>query len=46
MSIYIYIYLYICIFTWESACEVMDSIIGNGHGDQSSNSGWTCLHFI
>ena len=28
----------------EGACGVMVIIIGNGHKNPSSNSGWDCLH--
>ena len=27
------------------ACGVMVIIVGNGHGDTSSNPGWDWLHF-
>ena len=26
----------------EDTCGVMDSIVGNGHSNQSSNLGWDC----
>ena len=27
-------------------CGIMIIILENRHGDQSSNPGWSCLHFI
>ena len=28
------------------ACGVMVIVVGNGHGDMSSNPGWDWLHFV
>ena len=30
---------------WSGACGVMVIVVGNGHGDMSSNPGWDWLHF-
>ena len=30
----------------ESVCGEMVSVIGNGHGNMSSNPWWDCSHFI
>ena len=30
---------------YRDACDVTVIIIGNGHGDPSSNPGQSCLHF-
>ena len=27
------------------SCDVMDIVVGNGHGERSSNPGWSSLHF-
>ena len=32
------------IYTPGGICGVMITVIGNGHGDLSSNSGWGCLY--
>ena len=31
--------------TFGGDCGVMVIIVGNGHGDTSSNPGWVWLHF-
>ena len=38
------LYEHINIF-YEGACGVMVIVVGNGHGDTSSNSGRDWLHF-
>ena len=40
-NLFIYIYKYI----YGGARGVMVIIVGNGHGDMSSNPGWDWLHF-
>ena len=35
----------ICTSNIGGACGVMVIIVGNGHGDTSSNPGWDWLHF-
>ena len=32
-------------FMPRGTCGVMVTIVGNGHGDLSSNPGQSCLHF-
>ena len=33
------------VFILGGACGVMVIVVGNGHGDMSSNPGRDCLHF-
>ena len=44
--IYVYVYIYIYIYIYGSVRGVMVIIIGNGHGDMSSNPGQDRLHLI
>ena len=37
--------LYICVYLMGGARGVMVIVVGNGHGDTSSNSGRNWLHF-
>ena len=40
---YTHIYIYVCVCVCVCVCGVIVAVIGNGHGDQSSNPGWMCL---
>ena len=35
-----------CVYKWGGVSGVMVTVVGNGHGDPSSNSGRGCLYFI
>ena len=43
--LWIYLYMYICIHLCLHARGVMVIVVGNEHGDTSSNPGWDWLHF-
>ena len=46
VMIYIYIYIYnIYIHIYIGGTHIMAIIVGNGHGNPSSNLGQVCLHF-
>ena len=41
---HIYIYIYIYIYIRAGVCGVMVTVVGNGHGEMSSNPGRDCLY--
>ena len=44
-TLYIYIYIYIYIYVKKGARGTMVIVMGNGHGNTSSNPGRDWLHF-
>ena len=42
---FLYVSLSIKTVSLGDACGVMVIVVGNGHGDSSSNPGWEWLHF-